>query len=627
MPKDTPDAPKMTTPPTGEPATMLTLAHAIAHVATWTDLPAARQRGITSALNLIARSAGLPPSAALLTVPFVQQHLIDRSPAALGLTKGTRANAVCDARLALCRLDLIDPEPDTIAPAWSALLARFDACEEPCRARAPYMRFAKFATLRGVDPDAVDDAVFAAFSTWVVTRALIARPTRIAGTFRRAWNVAAKTEPGWPSTVLALPPRSGDFSIPKDQLPLPFVQDMEDFLTRRATNDKAQVFSDEAPPSATDHPISGQGRGGARSNKPLRDSTITTRRDHIRWAAGALVASGGLRVEDLVSLATLVTPTNHAWQILRYFWTRAGNKPSTSGQHVGEVLSMIAELHVGLPKADLDQIKAWRAPMVVLYKGMTEKNDKLIRALLEPSRYKTLMRLPATVMEAAQERLADDPRFAASLAKRALAVQILLNLPPLRLANLIGLRLDRHLLRNDPKGRLVTHLWVPEDETKNSRLVSVPIGLTLATMIETWVTRFRPHETAPGNLFLFPGLEKRSITAQGMRDAVKAITHELVGVEVSPHKFRHLNAIAFLKEYPGQYEMVRQMLNHATVETTVRAYCGVERDDTHALFDRFNEERQGNAAPSRKKAPPGGKPSSHNPPARTPPPGKPKAGR
>ena len=67
-------------------------------------------------------------------------------------------------------------------------------------------------------------------------------------------------------------------------------------------------------------------------------------------------------------------------------------------------------------------------------------------------------------------------------------MQILLNLPPLRLANLIGLRLDRHLLRNDPTDRLVTHLWVPEDETKNSLVVSVPIGVTLAIMIETWVT-------------------------------------------------------------------------------------------------------------------------------------------
>ena len=363
MPKNVPDAYTLDGAPIdGSPLT-LTLADAISRVAGWTDLPAVRHRTIVSSLNLIARSAGLPASAATLTVPFVQQHLVDRSPAALGITKGTRANAVCDAKLVLTRLDLIDPEPKAIAPAWNQLLSRFDKYDELCRARAPYIRFAKFATLCGVEPDAVDDVVFAAFSTWVVTRALIARATRIAGTFRRAWNMAAKTEPGWPATRLALPPRSGDFSIPKDQLPLPFVTDMEAFLTRLATNDRAEVFSGAAPPCAPE--VLTPGGGSRRSSKPLRDSTITTRRDHVRWAAGGLVASGSIRVDELHALAALVTPLDRGWKILRFFWNRAGNKPSTSGFHVGEVLSMIAEVHLGLPKADLDQLKVWRKPLIV----------------------------------------------------------------------------------------------------------------------------------------------------------------------------------------------------------------------------------------------------------------------
>ena len=371
MPKDVPDTHTPNAASAAASPPPMTLTDAIARVAGWTDLPAARLRSTASALNLIARSAGLPAPAAMLTVPFVQQHLVDRSPAALGITKGTRANALCDIKLVLSRLDLIDPEPKTLAPGWGQLFARFEAHDAPCRARSPYMRFAKFATLHGIAPEAVDDAALDAFCTWVVSRALIARPTRIAGTFRRAWNAAAKTEPGWPSRFLASPPRAGDFSIPKDQLPLPFGTDMEAFLTRRATNDMVEVFSGDTPPPASDVTTPADHGGARRSKTPARDSTITTRRDHVRWAASALVASGALRVEDLESLRTLVTPTTRAWQILHYFWTRAGNKPSTSGQHVGEVLQMIAELHVGLPKADLDQIKTWRAPMVVPYTGMT----------------------------------------------------------------------------------------------------------------------------------------------------------------------------------------------------------------------------------------------------------------
>jgi len=114
----------------------------------------------------------------------------------------------------------------------------------------------------------------------------------------------------------------------------------------------------------------------------------------------------------------------------------------------------------------------------------------------------------------------------------------------------------------------------------------------LATMVETWIRKFRPRLATSGNLVLFPGIDVRSITQQGMRQAVEEVTHEFVGVKITPHQFRHLNAVAFLKEHSGQYEMVRQMLNHATVTTTVKAYCGAEQDDVHALFDSFKEVRQ-----------------------------------
>ena len=227
----------------------LTLADATAAVGSWTDLPVERQRTIISSLNLIARSAGLPPAAAALTVPFVQKHLVDRTPAALGIGAASRDIAVCDGLHALVRLGLIDPEPETLAPGWLQLLARSDARCEPSRARALYIRFAKFATLRRIDPTDVDDAVFADFTDWVVTPALIARPTRIAGTFRRTRNEAVTTEPGWPQAPLVLPPRGADYVVPLEKSPASFQADIETFRANRAANDRAAVFDGDGPPA------------------------------------------------------------------------------------------------------------------------------------------------------------------------------------------------------------------------------------------------------------------------------------------------------------------------------------------------------------------------------------------
>jgi site-specific recombinase XerD len=564
-----------------------TLADAMAAVDSWVDLPITRRRGIASSLALVARSAGLPGNAVVLTVPVIQQHLVDRTPAALGISAGRRSNAVCDVRLALRRLDLIDDEPEALAPAWKVLLARWGS-----RDRAPFSRFATFATMRGIAPEAVNDAIFADFAEWVVTRALMSRPTRIAGTFRRAWNAAAKSEEGWPRVQLKLPGRASDYVISFSAFPAAFVADVEAFLTRLATNDRAAVFASDTPPVAP-LPLTGghNGRFKRHRSGPLKPSTINTRRDHIRWAASALVATG-VPIDAVTSLGALFRTETTPWEVLRFFHLRGGKKPSPAGHHVGEVLSMIAALHLGLPANRLEELKRWRAPMNLTYKGLTAKNEKLVRALLEPSRYQLLMRLPFATMAAAEERLEAEPRFAVSLALRALAVQILLNLPPLRLANLIGLRLDVNLQREDPKRSRITHLWVPEDETKNAKMISVPIGATLSAMLEIWIRKFRPHAAEAGNLCLFPGLGQKSITAQGMRQAIGDITHDFVGVKMHPHLCRHFNAISFLKKNPGQYEMVRKMLNHATVETTVRHYCGVEQDEAHATFDKFNEDRQ-----------------------------------
>lgn len=63
-----------------------------------------------------------------------------------------------------------------------------------------------------------------------------------------------------------------------------------------------------------------------------------------------------------------------------------------------------------------------------------------------------------------------------------------------------------------------------------------------------------------------------------MSDAVKKVTQDHLGVTVSPHQFRHLAARQFLREFPRHYEEIRQILGHATTETTMRSYAGIESE-------------------------------------------------
>ena len=52
---------------------------------------------------------------------------------------------------------------------------------------------------------------------------------------------------------------------------------------------------------------------------------------------------------------------------------------------------------------------------------------------------------------------------------------------------------------------------------------------------------------------------------------------------MTAHQFRHAAAAIYLKEHPGQYETVRQLLGHRNIQTTINFYVGLD-DDRPAKF-------------------------------------------
>ena len=63
---------------------------------------------------------------------------------------------------------------------------------------------------------------------------------------------------------------------------------------------------------------------------------------------------------------------------------------------------------------------------------------------------------------------------------------------------------------------------------------------------------------------------------QGLGAQIKAAVFRFSGLKVNPHLFRHAGAKIFLDQRPGQYEVVRQVLRHRSIETTTSFYAGAE---------------------------------------------------
>ena len=560
------------------------ISDALALVAGWDDLSVTRRRDLASALKAAARMAGLPDVHLPLTPAALRQHVLCRSPAANGVSEGRMRNIRSALRYIMRRLDLIDPADAPLLPAWSALLHRLD--EGP---RAGLVGLARFCSTEEIAPEAVTAATLDALEVRLTARSLAPRPRKLAGEVRGTWNQACRTVSGWPGQFLPARQDPGQYVLPLEAFPQSFRDDLAAF-GERLSDPLSDSIADTEDPRDETRPL-------PRVRKKLRPATVALRQSHCRWAASALVASG-VAIDQVTDLASLVTPPERAKRILRFLWERAGARASAAGGHVTEVLCMVAREHVGLPKAQEDRIRSWGEESRLTYDGMTEKNERAVRAALNPARQARLLALPEGLLAAARELRGSAPRQAASLALRAVALELLLR-RPLRLDNLIRLRLDRHLERSDPKRRIIDHLTIPAEETKNKRRLSLPVPPETARMLEEWITVFRPIVAAPECLYLFPGhgTGDRPMTPQGLRDAIKATLSEHVGVTLSPHQFRHLAARIYLQDYPGHYEAVRQLLGHASVETTLKHYSGIEGEACALRYDGVMDEKRGHRLP------------------------------
>ncbi len=57
------------------------------------------------------------------------------------------------------------------------------------------------------------------------------------------------------------------------------------------------------------------------------------------------------------------------------------------------------------------------------------------------------------------------------------------------------------------------------------------------------------------------------------------------------HQFRHAAGALILKHRPGEYELVRRILGHKSVQTTINFYCDLETTQASEIFTDIVRQR------------------------------------
>ena len=264
-----------------------TLADALISVERNNDLSHSRRRDLRSAVMRVAALIGDIPSRIALDLPAISTRLAGVSPMAVGMTAKRYSNIRSDFLAAIKASNLasiVSWRKSPLAPAWRQLFASL----APKRAHLGLSRFARYASVRGIDPRAVTDEIIADFVAAVREQSLHGAPNWLHRQVTKIWNeVARDPKLGLKSVAIPSfrgPPKRIEWSL----LPRSFQQDVDKFLDWAGRSDPFAVDS---------------------RRRRLGPQTSRLRRNQIHAAVSALVVSG-IRLTAVRDLADLVTPAN-----------------------------------------------------------------------------------------------------------------------------------------------------------------------------------------------------------------------------------------------------------------------------------------------------------------------------
>jgi integrase len=546
-------------------------------ILTWSDvilcleedaslLPAQRRDRI-SAIRRVCEIIGVNPGAVPASLEHMRPLLKRVRPAKHGLQPKTWSNIRSNLRAALAQVRPQRPQRH-LDPAW----ARWRAALPNQRMKVGLSRLITYSEREGIAPAAVCDAVLERFLAELEADTLLPNPRDCHRRTCRLWNEAVERVPGWPGGRVSVPPSQAvRRTLPLSTYPERLQKEFELCVS---------------PPPGDRFAQHGH-------KKKLRPATVTQNNVLIELALFAAVEAG----TDPASIATLdylFEPPVFQAILERYCEDDADQTPRPTAHNLARMLIGFAKQRLGSTPAALDRIaelSRLRRCLGPQPQGLTEKNRRLLRELLDPATLASLLLLP--------ERLANWASRT-SWARGALAVELavaiaILLIAPMRISNLAGLHLKQHLVRpGGPRSLLL--IDIPPEEVKNEVRLLYELSQRVTRVVDRFIRDFRPRFATPDNPYLFP-LGTTHKTKNWFSRQIRDVVAKWVGIDMTPHQFRHLAGQLMQRNSPGSFAALAQLLGHKKIDTVIRYYAELDTLSAGREFDAIVEAELAKAYP------------------------------
>ena len=537
-------------------------ADAIAIIAAADELPVQTRRHWMSSLRQIAKALGKPLEVIPARLTAIRTDLAQLHHVPTGLTRKTLQNHKSNAKSALlwlAREKRIPRHGAPLTPAWEELRAQIKDRFVRWRLSA----FMRFCSASGIAPTEVDEVVLERFLRYRAQSGTVsgdASGRRLA----RTWNSNVGNIRGWPMRRLREPAVKPTTELPWTEFPEGLRREVDRYLQGLTKVRRS--------------------RSGRRI-RPLMPSTIRQRRMEL-VAAARMAVKSGMAIGDLNALSALLSP-DVVEKILDAYWAKNGETPKAFTIDLACRFVAIARETKCIDEAACERLhEMWRDLEQNRQGGLTDKNIALIRHVLTPGVWNRVVKLPWAMMAAARSRQAFAPARAAVTAQLAVAIAIL-TFAPVRLANLTAIRLGFNLIKPDGPE---SNYWLvfPDYDVKNRVKLEYPLERSITQLIDEYVHDFRPTLMRGSNEdWLFPGQRGRTKGKTCLSCQITERIYKATGLRMTTHQFRHAAGAIVLRRRPGEYELVRRLLGHRNVQTTINAYIGLENIQASEIFSKI----------------------------------------